>query len=108
MLELSQNAREELEAYFEDKEEKSPIRVFLANSCSGMRLSLALDEADDDDQSFDVDGFTFIVSKDLLELTGNINIDLGPFGFDIMTEIPLELESAGGCSGCPSAGSCGV
>lgn len=107
MLELSQSAREELEAYFEDRGEKSPVRIFLTGSCAGARLTLALDEPDAGDQTFELDGFTFLVSKDLLELTGNINIDLGPVGFEIMTEIPLELESGGGCSGCPSSGACG-
>ncbi len=106
MLELSQSAREELEAYFDERGEKSPVRVFLANSCAGMRLSLALDQPADDDLTFEADGFTFLVSKELFELTGNITVDLGPMGFDILTETPLELEG-GGCSGCPSAGACG-
>ena len=107
MLELSQSAREELEAYFQDRGDKSPIRVFLAQSCAGMRLSLALDEPTEDDQSFESGDFTFVISKDLLEMTGSLKIDLSPMGFDIITEYPLEFEGGGGCSGCPSAGACG-
>ena len=108
MLELSSSAREELEAYFDDRGEKAPIRVFLAGSCSGVRLSLAIDEAGEEDETFELDGFTFIVSKNLLELTGNIDIDLGPMGFDINPEKPLEMDVEGGCHGCPSAGACGA
>lgn len=105
MVELSDSAREELEAYFEGKE-KSPIRIFLASGgCAGVRLVMALDESGENDETCEQGGFTFIVSKDLLETTGNLSIDMGPMGFSIDSDIPI--ESAGGCSGCASAGTCG-
>jgi len=109
MLVLSDSAREELQAYFDDRGEQAAVRVFLANGCSGVRLSLAIDEAGEEDETFDSGGFTFVVAKDLLELTGNLNIDLGPMGFDITSDNPIDIgDSGGGCSGCPSAGACGA
>lgn len=108
MLELSESAREELNAYFEGKE-KEDIRVFLASGgCCGVRLSMAVDEAGDNDQIFETGGFTFIVSKDLLEVTGAIDIDMGPMGFSITSENPISTGEGGGCGGCPAAGSCGT
>lgn len=105
MVELTDSAREELEAYFEGKE-KSAIRIFLASGgCAGVRLVMALDEAGESDETCERGGFTFIVSKDLLETTGNLSIDMGPMGFSIDSDIPI--ESGGGCSGCASSGSCG-
>lgn len=110
MLKLTEGARKELEAYFDDKDEKSSIRVFLANGCGGVKLSLAIDEATEEDETFEQGGFTFMVSKELLELTGDLSIDFSSMGFDINTEKPMEFESAGGggCSGCSSAGACGT
>ena len=105
MVELSDSAREELEAYFEGKE-KSPIRIFLASGgCAGVRLVMALDEAGEDDKTCEQGGFTFIASKELLNTTGNLSINMGPMGFSIDSDIPI--ASAGGCSGCSSAGTCG-
>ena len=105
MVELSDSAREELEAYFEGKE-KSAIRIFLASGgCAGVRLVMALDEPDENDETCEQGGFTFIVSKELLSTTGNLNINMGPAGFSIDSDIPI--NSAGGCSGCASAGTCG-
>ena len=51
MISLTEEARKELEAYFEGKE-KTPIRVYLApGGCSGPRLALALDEPGEDDET---------------------------------------------------------
>lgn len=108
MLRLSESAREELNAYFEGKE-KSDIRVFLASGgCCGVRLSMAIDEPLDSDQVFETGGFSFIVSKELLEVTGAIDIDMGPMGFSITSENPIGSSEGSGCGGCPAAGSCGT
>ncbi len=53
MFELTEGARQELDAYFTDKE-KSSVRIYLApGGCSGPRLALALDAPGDDDQRDD-------------------------------------------------------
>lgn len=104
MITLSDEAREELNEFFSTKE-KSPIRVFLARSCSGSRLALALDPATDDDKTFEVNDFTFVISESLLDTTGAIAINLSDMGFEVCSE--HQLPSTGGCGGCPSAGGCG-
>lgn len=106
MLELSESARKELESYFEGKD-KSTIRIYLApGGCSGSRLALALDDATDDDESREVDGFTFCINKNLLEQIEGAKIDLSQMGFVVEPSVPLPESSAGGgCGGC--CGGCG-
>lgn len=105
MFELTEGARQELDAYFTDKE-KSPVRIYLApGGCSGPRLALALDAPGDDDQVFTEQGHTFCINKELLEQTGAVKVDLTYMGFTV--ESANELEgSGGGCGGCASAGGC--
>lgn len=106
MIELSNAAREELEAYFKDKD-KDTIRIYLApGGCSGPRLALGLDPAGDDDTSEDAGGFTFCINKDLLAQIKGCKIDLTPMGFVVEPEVPLpESAGGGGCGGC--CGGCG-
>lgn len=105
MVGITPEAKKELDAYFEGKE-KSPIRVYLApGGCSGPRLALALDEPRDEDDKEEVEGFTFIMGKDLVEQVKSVNIDLSPMGFMVEPEVPLPAGSGGGCGGC--CGGCG-
>lgn len=105
MLTLSDTAREELDAFFEDRE-KSPIRVYLApGGCSGPRLSLALDEPGDADTVLEDKGYTFCINSELYTAAKNVTIAFSDMGFSVDSE--LELSNAGGCSpsccsGCAS------
>jgi hypothetical protein len=63
---------------------------------------LALDESKECDNTHSVDGFDFVVDKDLSEQLGNVFVDFKSYGFTINSE--HELPGAGkDCSGC----SCG-
>jgi Fe-S cluster assembly iron-binding protein IscA len=113
MVELSDAARQQLEDYFKDKE-ASAIRVYAAGGCcSGPRLALALDEPRDGDASFASGGFTFLVEQGLFAQTGNIRVDMTPYGFSVESDTPLEGGGScgSGCSsgggGCGSGGGCG-
>ncbi|MES9996138.1 IscA/HesB family protein [Desulfovibrio aminophilus] len=112
MVELSDAAKKQLEDYFSDKT-ASPIRVYAGGGCcSGPRLALALDDPRENDDSFAAGGFTFLVDKDLLAQTGNIRVDMTPYGFSVESDNPLEgggsCASSGSCGGCGSSGSsCG-
>ena len=47
MINITESAKQELTTYFEGKD-KAPLRIHLADGgCSGMRLSIALDELRD-------------------------------------------------------------
>lgn len=104
MLSMSDAARQELEAYFSDKE-KSPIRIYLAGGCGGPRLALALDEPGEDDSVLPEGGFSFCVNKELLSLVGSLSLDMTPMGFIIEPEFELPAGEGGGCGGgCGSGG----
>lgn len=106
MLELSEGALKELEAYFEGKE-RGVIRIYLApGGCSGPRLALGLDEATPDDDVEEASGFKFCINKKLAEEVGNVRIDLNQLGFDVIPEKPLPQPAGGSaCGGC--CGGCG-
>ncbi|CAK7030696.1 IscA/HesB family protein [Desulfovibrio sp. 1188_IL3213] len=106
MLELTESARQELDAYFKGKE-KSDIRIYLApGGCTGPRLALAIDAATEDDQSEEQGGFTFCINKDLLGQIEGVKIDLTHMGFMVEPTVPLPQSGGGGCSGC--SGGCGA
>lgn len=106
MLDLSESARKELEAFFADKE-KSPIRVYLApGGCGGPHLALALDAAGDEDQSEEQGGFTFCINKDLLAQVQGVKIDLTYMGFAVEPTVPLAAADGGSACGSCSSG-CG-
>lgn len=96
MLTLSDAAREELDAFFEDRE-KTPIRVYLApGGCAGPRLNLALDNPGEDDTVFEEKGHTFCMNSDLYVAAKNVSIGFSDLGFSVQSE--LQTGSAGGCS----------
>jgi len=105
MISMSDAAKAQLDAYFEGKD-KSPIRVFLSGGCCGPRLSLALDEARDGDQTFEAGGYTLLAEKTLLEASGAVSIDMNEYGFTVESENPLGEGGSCGSGGCGSGG-CG-
>lgn len=99
MFELTQSASQELTAYFKDND-KAGIRIYLASGgCSGPRLSIALDEAGDDDQVFEDSGFTFCINKELLTQAESVCLDCNDTGFVLKSGKPLS-GAGGGCGGC--------
>ncbi len=106
MLEVTDRAMKEFEAYFADKE-VSQIRIFLApGGCSGPRLALALDDANETDDVHTVGNFEFIIEKKLFEDAKPLVIDLGGMGFSIQSSLELGESDSGGCSSCCGSCSC--
>ena len=67
MLEVTKSATDKIAEYFKDRE-VSPIRIFLsAGGCGLPSLALDLDEPNDTDNVFDIDGFQFIVDKEFMK-----------------------------------------
>ena len=96
MISLTEEARKELEAYFEGKE-KTPIRVYLApGGCSGPRLALALDEPGEDDETSEDNGLTLCINKELAEKVGAVTVGMTHMGFVVESEIPLPSGGNGG------------
>ncbi|GAB7080225.1 IscA/HesB family protein [Megalodesulfovibrio paquesii] len=104
MIHLTENAVAELDAYFADKP-KSTIRIYLApGGCSGPRLALALDEANDADAVVTQGAYTLAMDKQLYEQAKPLTIDVSHMGFSVDSS----LELGGGCGGGCSSGGCGT
>jgi len=67
-------------------------------------LALALDEPKDTDDTFAVDGYTFLVEKELMVQAKSMTIDLTYMGFQINSSLEL---GGGGCGSSCSTGGCG-
>ena len=68
-------------------------------------MALALDEPTEKDDVLKVEGYDFVIEKELLAKAAPLKIDLTYMGFAI--ESSLEL-GGGGCGSSCSSGSCGV
>ena len=66
-------------------------------------MAMALDEPKDTDNSYDVNGFKFIMDKDFDEKAQPVSIDFMGYGFKISSSIEFDAS----CSSCGTAGSCG-
>jgi hypothetical protein len=64
-----------------------------------MRLVLALDEPKDCDDVYPINGFNFVIEKDLTQQIGNVQIDFMLYGFTITSDNGFP-ESGKDCSGC--------
>jgi iron-sulfur cluster assembly accessory protein len=96
-----------LTEYLADNSIESALRIALMQGgCGGPSLGLALDEAKDNDKTYDKENLKFLVEEDLFETTGDITVDYveagANSGFGITSEKPV-----GGSSCCGSCGSCG-
>lgn len=110
MFTVTDAAKKQLDSFFSDKP-KAAIRIYLSEGgCAGPRLALAMDELKDGDDSFDVEGYTFLVESDLMAKAKPLTVDLSYMGFQILSslELPKGGCSTGSCStGSCSTGSCG-
>jgi len=65
-------------------------------------LAMALDEPKDTDNSYDVNGFKFIMDKEFDKKAQPVSIDFMGYGFKINSSI----DFGAGCSSCGTTGSC--
>jgi iron-sulfur cluster assembly protein len=105
MFEVTEMATEKVKEFFKSRESISPLRVFVAGAgCSGPQLGMALDEPGENDETFEAQGFTFLIEKPLLEQAKPIKIDyvITPQGegFIISSAMKKASECGGGCCGC--------
>jgi Fe-S cluster assembly iron-binding protein IscA len=100
MLTLADSAKNLMDSYFSTNE-KSPMRIILAASCSGEKLVVTLKPAEPDDEVFEIAGYSIAVDRDLLARAKPLAIHAGPMGFIIQSNLKL---AAGGCGSCKSCG----
>jgi hypothetical protein len=60
---------------------------------------LALDEPKDTDERLTIDGFAYIVDKDLFAMVQPITIDFTPMGFQVTGSVNT-ANRTGGCATC--------
>ena len=65
---------------------------------------MALDEPRDADEVYKVDGFTYLVDKNLLEKAKPIKIDFAITGFKL--DCAIDFGPASACSSCSTSGTC--
>ena len=75
MFEITGDAVTFLKNYMDEQKLDSPLRVFKQNGCGGVKLALALDQAQPGDRTFDQEPITFLVDQELMTECGGIKID---------------------------------
>lgn len=63
---------------------------------------MALDEPNEFDEEFDVDGFKYLVNKEFLGKVQPIKVDFHMYGFKLDCGVTF---GSGGCSSCGTSGS---
>ncbi len=67
---------------------------------------MVMDKERPNDETYNIDRFTFLVDKDFMAKVKPIKIDFQNVGFSISANIDLSQYGGGGCSGCGSTSSC--
>ncbi|MCI5167919.1 MAG: adhesin [Candidatus Electrothrix sp. GM3_4] len=122
MLEVTETAITNVKEYLRENNIESAVRiVMMSGGCSGSSLGLALDEAKENDLTFQQEGVNFLVKKSLAETCGTITVDFmdttvstdtsgsgcSGGGFSIKSENSLSGDEKGGCGCSCTSGSCG-
>ncbi len=66
---------------------------------------MALDEPNASDDVFDIDGYQYVVNKELLERAKPVKVDFVQIGFKIDCNLDFGAPAAG-CSGCGTTSTC--
>lgn len=97
MIEVTEKATRLVESYFTTKE-KQPIRIFVKIGGCGIRtLGIALEPATELDQVFSIDGFEYVVDRQLVQRIRPIIVDSDGVKF---------LLSANGVNSTTGCGTC--
>ncbi|MCI5125888.1 MAG: adhesin [Candidatus Electrothrix sp. AR5] len=118
MIELTETAIENVKEYLREQKIESAVRIaMMSGGCSGPSLGLAIDEAKENDLTFEQDGVKFLVEKDLVETCGTITVDFieastsgcgcSGSGFSIKSKKSLAGDEKGGCGCSCTSDSCG-
>ncbi|MDR0879705.1 MAG: Fe-S cluster assembly protein HesB [Clostridioides sp.] len=83
----------------DNQDKPSSIRVYFeGSSCCGPAFGLALDTKKDEDLNYEIDGLSFVMSKEDFDKFGDMVIEDVGYGFRVIPESMQGQE--GGCSGC--------
>ena len=75
-VELTQKANDELKRVMESREDKKPLRIYIAGyGWGGPSFGLALDEHKEGDASVEIGDYTFLIEEDLTESFNSFTVD---------------------------------
>ncbi len=66
-------------------------------------MALALDEPNESDKIYEVEGFKYIINQEFLEKAKPVKVDYGQIGFKITSGLEFGPPA---CSSCGTGGSC--
>ena len=69
---------------------------------------MALDESKETDETFEVDGYTYIADKDFLEKAKPIKVDFLEIGFKLTSSLVFDQGGQSCAGSCSTSGSCGT
>jgi len=102
MFEVTERARQELQAFFADRDVQ-PVRIFLkTRTCGGPRLVVGVDAQQEGDVVFTVDGLTYVIEQGFFEQIQPVTVDFYENNFVVRASVPF----GEGCRGCGEAGNC--
>ena len=76
----------------------------MGSGCSGPGRALCLDEKQETDDLFDVQGYSFVVDKSLVIAASPITIDAAQYGFSVSSNLEMTAGGGSGCGGCNGCG----
>ena len=94
MIEVTEKAQAKIDNYLQENSVQAPVRIQVAEGCcEGPYLAMAVDEFKEGDNSYEANGVTYVIAKDLIEQLGQITIDFaekdGMSWFQISADNPL-------------------
>lgn len=93
-----------LVASFFEKRKKSPIRIYLkTGGCGIQSLSVSLEQPAPTDEIFEIDGFRYIVDRELLNQVQPIKVDSDGIVFRLSGR---GVYPPDGCGTCGAMGGC--
>ena len=97
MIEVTDRATQLLQGYFKGKS-KSAIRIYVRLGGCGIRtFGVALEAPQKSDAVFEINGFTFIINRKLLQKVQPIRVDSDGVGFRLTG---TGIQTQGGCGNC--------
>lgn len=94
MIDVTEKAQEKIDMYIQENAIQAPIRIQVAEGCcGGPYLGIAVDELKQGDKSFNANGVTYVIARELIDRTGPILIDFmekdGMSWFQLTSENPF-------------------
>lgn len=69
-------------------------------------MAMALDESREGDDTFDIEGFTYLVNKEFMDKVKPIKVDFLDIGFKLSCGVEFTAPAGSGCSGCGTTSNC--